>query len=125
MFYNAMKRKGHGPQEDEMVHVVNLHNAVNEQSWANVMKWEQALHSETAEGVRLTKFAGDAKNFTVKALIKHKLFGQELPFDRQVPHIQAPSYINPHHTWDVLAKAPSLLCVGLHAIRGCLGCLGC
>lgn len=35
-FYNAMKRKGYAPQEEEMDAVVAIHNAVNERAWAEV-----------------------------------------------------------------------------------------
>ena len=36
MFYNAMKRKGFKPHEEEMSAVVAIHNAVNERAWAEV-----------------------------------------------------------------------------------------
>ena len=38
MFYNAMKRKGYAPQEEEMNTVVAIHNAVNERAWAEVRR---------------------------------------------------------------------------------------
>lgn len=35
-FYNAMKRKGYTPHEEEMDAVVAIHNAVNERAWGEV-----------------------------------------------------------------------------------------
>jgi len=81
MFFNAMKRKGHGPKESEMSTVVGMHNAVNERSWGLLMEWEKQLHPETADSVRLLKFAGDSKKFSPKARFR-ELLGYSLPFDR-------------------------------------------
>lgn len=81
MFFNAMKRKGHEPKEEEMQVVVGMHNAVNERTWAQLLEWERALHPSTADKVRLDKFAGDATNFSPKARFRN-LLGYELPFDR-------------------------------------------
>ena len=44
-FYNAMKRKGWDPHEEDMPTVVAIHNAVNERCWHEVLKWE-SLHAE-------------------------------------------------------------------------------
>ena len=46
MFYNAMKRKGWQPQEDDMHTIVSIHNAVNETAWEEVMEWERQFHTE-------------------------------------------------------------------------------
>jgi cytochrome c heme-lyase len=46
MFYNAMKRKGWEPQEDDMHTIVSIHNAVNETAWEEVMEWERQFHTE-------------------------------------------------------------------------------
>lgn len=43
MFYNAMRRKGWDPREEDMTAVVSIHNAVNERSWSQVLEWER-LH---------------------------------------------------------------------------------
>jgi cytochrome c heme-lyase len=40
MFFNAMKRKGGDPKEEEMSMVVNIHNIVNEQCWVEILRWE-------------------------------------------------------------------------------------
>jgi cytochrome c heme-lyase len=39
MFYNAMKRKGWQPEEDDMRAIVAIHNTVNERAWAEVRPW--------------------------------------------------------------------------------------
>lgn len=44
MFFNAMKRKGYRPYEEDMVTVVSIHNAVNEQCWRRILEWE-SLHT--------------------------------------------------------------------------------
>ena len=36
MFYNAMKRKGWSPSEQDMQSVVAIHNGVNERAWSEV-----------------------------------------------------------------------------------------
>ena len=56
-FYNAMKRKGYAPQEEEMDAVVQIHNAVNERAWSEVVAWESTLHPE-CEDLKLVRFMG-------------------------------------------------------------------
>ena len=36
MFYNAMRRKGWSPSEQDMEAVVAIHNGVNERAWSEV-----------------------------------------------------------------------------------------
>eukprot|EP01147_Barroeca_monosierra_P007561 gene7561-9840_t len=80
MFYNAMKRKGWNPMEDDMPAVVAIHNSVNETAWRQIKAWE-ALHSETAEEVKLSRFMGRPRDVSPKAFFR-SLLGQERPFDR-------------------------------------------
>lgn len=40
MFYNAMKRKGWSPSEQDMESVVAIHNGVNERAWSEVTSLE-------------------------------------------------------------------------------------
>ena len=42
MFYNAMRRKGWSAREEDMPAVVAIHNAVNERTWQELLKWEAA-----------------------------------------------------------------------------------
>eukprot|EP00055_Hartaetosiga_balthica_P003822 m.9093 g.9093 ORF g.9093 m.9093 type:complete len:273 (+) comp3360_c0_seq1:203-1021(+) len=80
MLFNAMKRKGWKPEEDDMKSVVAIHNAVNETAWRQVMEWEN-LHEDSKDEVKLKKFCGRPKDTTPKAFLRG-LLGQERPFDR-------------------------------------------
>lgn len=44
MFFNAMKRKGWTPDEQDMKSVVSIHNAVNERCWREILAYE-AMHA--------------------------------------------------------------------------------
>jgi len=80
MFFNAMQRKGWNPSEKEMASVVAIHNAVNERTWMEVMKWE-AMHCEACSNPRLVRFQGKPTEYTPKARMNH-MMGYNLPFDR-------------------------------------------
>lgn len=82
MFYNAMRRKGWSPTEDDMTTVVSIHNAVNERAWREVAQWEAAAGGAAAcGGPRLLKFRGRPQDFSPKARLLN-LLGYKLPFDR-------------------------------------------
>ncbi|EFN52153.1 hypothetical protein CHLNCDRAFT_56330 [Chlorella variabilis] len=72
MFYNAMKRKGWTPSEDDMAAVVAIHNAVNERAWREILRWEAI--KGPAEG-------GRPQDYSPKARLLN-LLGYKLPFDR-------------------------------------------
>lgn len=82
MFYNAMKRKGWNPTEEDMPAVVAIHNAVNERAWREILSWEshQGI-SAACGGPKLVKFRGRPKDFSPKARFLNML-GYKLPFDR-------------------------------------------
>ncbi len=80
MFYNAMQRKGWNPREEDMHAVVAIHNAVNEQTWREILKWEN-LHCESCGHPRLERFQGRPTDFSPKARML-ALIGYQLPFDR-------------------------------------------
>jgi cytochrome c heme-lyase len=44
-FYNALRRKGWETPENAIETMVDIHNWMNEEAWAEVMKWEKE-HSE-------------------------------------------------------------------------------
>jgi len=46
MFFEAMRRKGHGAQAADMRTVVPIHNAVNERAWAEIKEWERPYSGE-------------------------------------------------------------------------------
>lgn len=80
MFYNAMRRKGWNPSEDDMQAVVAIHNGVNERAWSEVVQWER-LHSNRCRSPRLKRFAGRPQDYSPKARLLNFL-GYKLPFDR-------------------------------------------
>ena len=65
MFFNAMRRKGFDPKEDDMRSVVAIHNTVNERTWHEIMRWE-ALHPECTEPRKLARFEGKPNDPTQK-----------------------------------------------------------
>lgn len=79
MFFNAMNRKGWNPKEEDMPVVIKIHNAVNERTWMEVMKWE-AMHSECTNP-KLYKFMGRPKDLSPKARV-NAMMGYKKPFDR-------------------------------------------
>ena len=80
MFFNAMRRKGYAPKEEEMRTVVAIHNTVNERTWQEVQKWE-AMYPECLETLKLVRFGGKPDEPTLKARI-YTLMGYKPPFDR-------------------------------------------
>ena len=89
-YFNAMRRKGWGPQETDMHAVVAIHNSVNEQSWREVLKWEHENHPETAHGVKLKRFVGRPKDMSPKARLKTWM-GYAPPFDRHDWIVERPN----------------------------------
>lgn len=81
MFFEAMRRKQYTPKEKEMKSVVPLHNAVNEQTWRQILDWERGQGSEVCGGPKLVSFSGDSTKLTPRAWIK-SLAGYQKPFDR-------------------------------------------
>ena len=39
-YYNAMKRKGYNPAEEDVAVVLQIHNIVNEKGWSQIKEWE-------------------------------------------------------------------------------------
>jgi cytochrome c heme-lyase len=65
MFYNAMKRKGYNPHEEDMDSVIAIHNAVNERTWQEVLQWERT-HCETCPTPKLLRFQGRPADLSPK-----------------------------------------------------------
>jgi len=86
MFWNAMLRKGWRWRDEDiapedMSNIIKIHNRNNEDAWQEVLKWE-ALHAEECVEPKLKSFGGKAKDFSPRALFRHKVLGYDLPFDR-------------------------------------------
>jgi cytochrome c heme-lyase len=79
MFFDAMKRKNHKPNERDMHSIIPIHNIVNERVWQQIKQWEDISRGECE--IKLVKFQGKAKEFSIRARI-FNLFGYKLPFDR-------------------------------------------
>lgn len=84
MFWNALVRKGkaEGSNEKDMDVVVAIHNNMNENTWRQVLAWEE-LHptSEPGREPKLLRFQGKPNDLSPKARLK-LLFGHPAPFDR-------------------------------------------
>lgn len=78
MFYEAMKRKNHNPNRNDMKVIVPIHNAVNEKVWSEIQKWES--ETSTCEP-KLVKFEAKQNQLTPKAMFRWFL-GYKKPFDR-------------------------------------------
>ncbi|KAH9260764.1 hypothetical protein BASA81_001231 [Batrachochytrium salamandrivorans] len=81
-FFNAMKRKGFDAKEEDMVTVVAIHNAVNERTWREVLKWETRYHAQHCPEPRLLKFLGRPTDKSPKARFLTTFLGYVEPFDR-------------------------------------------
>ena len=77
-YFNAMKRKGYDPPEQDIPVILTIHNVVNEQGWSKIKEWE-SLRGITDP--KLKQFMGRPKDISPKAFIM-SLFGYTLPFDR-------------------------------------------
>jgi cytochrome c heme-lyase len=65
-FFAAMARKQHEPQATDMRVVVPIHNAVNERTWAEVLRWE-AGRADACGGPRLVSFKGRPGDLSPRA----------------------------------------------------------
>ena len=72
-FFAAMARKNHDPQAKDMKVIVPIHNAVNERTWHEVLKWEEGRGSETCGGLRLVSFKGKSQELSPRARFKSLL----------------------------------------------------
>jgi cytochrome c heme-lyase len=81
-FFNAMKRKGWdipAGMETTIPHVVQIHNAVNERGWRQVLEWERLRENESP---RLVKFIGRPKDLSPRARLYSMFWMRDEPFDR-------------------------------------------
>lgn len=69
-FYNAMKKKGWEPSEQDMQWIVGIHNTVNERAWQQVLRWEQQFHP-ACKTPKLVRFKGLPNQMSVKAKMLH------------------------------------------------------
>lgn len=89
-FFAAMARKNHDPQAKDMKVIVPIHNAVNERTWYEILKWEEGRGSETCGGLRLVSFKGKSQELSPRARFK-SLLGSVAPLSH-------PRYLTQHLT---------------------------
>eukprot|EP00916_Digyalum_oweni_P006117 GHVL01010538.1.p1 GENE.GHVL01010538.1~~GHVL01010538.1.p1 ORF type:complete len:173 (+),score=14.70 GHVL01010538.1:23-541(+) len=82
-FYSATLKKGHSVNPADIKTVVQIHNAVNEQTWKQILEYEK-LHD--CDNVKLAKFVGRPGEPTWKSRI-YTFVGFQAPFDRHDWHI--------------------------------------
>jgi cytochrome c heme-lyase len=76
--YNAMKRKGWSNVPEESIPMVlQIHNHINERTWAQIQDWEGA------KDIELAQFQGRPKDMTPKAFFLSSVLRlYDAPFDR-------------------------------------------
>mmetsp|Transcript_41063 Transcript_41063/g.41946 ORF Transcript_41063/g.41946 Transcript_41063/m.41946 type:complete len:303 (+) Transcript_41063:157-1065(+) len=82
-YFNAMRKKGYNPQEEDVPVILAIHNMVNEEAWSRIKEWE-SLHD--CNNIKLARFTGRPKDLSPKAFLR-SLIGYSLPFDRHDWHI--------------------------------------
>lgn len=84
MFWNALVRKNktEGAEEKDIDAVIAVHNNMNENTWKQVLSWEE-MHPVAKPGgePKLLRFQGRPDELSPKARLK-VLFGHPAPFDR-------------------------------------------
>lgn len=78
-YFNAMKRKGYDPPEQDMSVILTIHNTVNEVGWQKILEWEHLRNPGCTP--KLMRFLGRPKDLSPKARFLVML-GKEAPFDR-------------------------------------------
>mmetsp|Transcript_137078 Transcript_137078/g.292774 ORF Transcript_137078/g.292774 Transcript_137078/m.292774 type:complete len:225 (-) Transcript_137078:71-745(-) len=84
-FYGAATAKGHDLKPEDMNMVVSIHNAVNEQAWREILKYER-LHIQECPTPKLMRFIGRPGEISPKARFTGFL-GRTAPFDRHDWHV--------------------------------------
>jgi cytochrome c heme-lyase len=66
-FFTALQRKNRNPNAEDMDTVVPIHNAVNERTWHEVLKWEAEANAGKTDTVELVSFKGRPQDRTPRA----------------------------------------------------------
>lgn len=80
-FYKSARAKGHEVLPVDMTNVLAIHNAVNEQSWKEIMRYENLHRAECAQP-KLLFFHGKPEELSWKARLMSWIDGRHPPFDR-------------------------------------------
>ncbi|CAE7404363.1 cchl [Symbiodinium sp. CCMP2456] len=84
-FFASATAKGHTLDPQDMSMVIAIHNAVNERTWQEILKYE-GLHRKECAEPKLLRFLGRPGELTPKARLT-SFFGRTLPFDRHDWHV--------------------------------------
>jgi len=84
-FFAAMARKNHDPQAKDMKVIVPIHNAVNERTWYEILKWEEGRGSDVCGGLKLVSFKGKSQELSPRARFK-SLLGSVTVLPSSLPH---------------------------------------
>ena len=108
-FFNALRKKGwKDVQAEEIPTVLEIHNTVNEQTWKQVVRWEESMDRDittatTGGGggtnkssdniietdLKLVRFQGRPKDLSPKAFLWSTILRQmDAPFDRHDWYVQ-------------------------------------
>lgn len=79
-FYKTTKLKGYSFSQEELDVALQIHNAVNEQTWKKIMNKEKRFF-ELCTDQKLIRFVGRPTKLSLKASFLH-LLGYNKPFDR-------------------------------------------
>lgn len=70
MLRKGWRWKDEDIEPEVMGHIIQIHNANNEQAWQEILKWE-ALHARECGYPKLKSFAGRAKDYSPRARIRY------------------------------------------------------
>eukprot|EP00929_Paragymnodinium_shiwhaense_P120470 TRINITY_DN9241_c2_g1_i1.p1 TRINITY_DN9241_c2_g1~~TRINITY_DN9241_c2_g1_i1.p1 ORF type:complete len:250 (+),score=71.55 TRINITY_DN9241_c2_g1_i1:63-812(+) len=84
-FFGAASAKGHQLDPNDMSTVVAIHNAVNEQTWQEILRYER-FHAKDCAAPKLERFIGRPGELSPKARLL-TLLGRSEPFDRHDWHV--------------------------------------
>jgi cytochrome c heme-lyase len=71
-YFNAMKRKGFNPSENDVPVILAIHNVVNEQGWSKIKEWESLRGNDSP---KLISFTGRPKDISPKAFFLNFFMG--------------------------------------------------
>jgi len=79
--YRALKRKEKPIDKENAWSVAQVHVAVTDNTWKEIMEYE-ALHRDQCANAKLDRFSGQDGNYSLKARFFHFFLGRDYPFDR-------------------------------------------
>ena len=82
-FHAATLQKGHSIDGSDIPMIVDIHNAVNDEAWRRIQRFEERVRPECdLNSLKLIRFVGRPGSRSPKSLVMESLFGWTAPFDR-------------------------------------------